>query len=37
LTQARPAGSVPPTSTVVGVQSLFAEGFLVEIQVVATV
>ncbi len=37
LTEARPAGSVPPTSTVVGVQSLFAEGFLVEIQVVATV
>src|SRR5690606_41501976 len=37
LTQARTAGSVPPTSTVVGVQSLFAERFLVEIQVVATV
>ncbi|MHC3921956.1 RidA family protein [Alcaligenes nematophilus] len=37
LTQARPAGSIPPTSTLVGVQSLFAEGFLVEVQVVATI
>ena len=35
LTRARPDGSVPPSSTVVGVQSLFADGFLVEVQVVA--
>lgn len=37
LTAARPAGSIPPTSTVVGVRTLFAAGFLVEVQVVATV
>ncbi|MCO4860741.1 RidA family protein [Cupriavidus sp. WGlv3] len=36
LASERPPGSVPPTSTVVGVQTLFAPGFLVEVQVVAT-
>ncbi|RZT42506.1 RidA family protein [Cupriavidus agavae] len=36
LAAIRPTGSVPPASTVVGVQSLFAPGFLVEVQVVAT-
>ncbi|SPC18076.1 RidA family protein [Cupriavidus taiwanensis] len=36
LASARPPGAVPPTSTVVGVQTLFAPGFLVEVQVVAT-
>ena len=35
LAAARPVGSIPPASTVVGVQSLFAPGFLVEVQVVA--
>ncbi|WP_280417925.1 RidA family protein [Nocardia carnea] len=35
LTAARPAGVLPPASTAVGVETLFAAGFLVEIQVVA--
>lgn len=33
---ARPAGCQPPASVAVGVQTLFAPGFLVEVQVVAT-
>jgi 2-iminobutanoate/2-iminopropanoate deaminase len=33
---ARPAGSRPPASVAVGVETLFAPGFLVEVQVVAT-
>lgn len=37
LSAARPKGSIPPTSTAVGVRTLFAEGFLVEIQVVAAI
>lgn len=37
ITAARLPGATPPTSVAVGVQTLFAPGFLVEIQVVATV
>ncbi|MEW1833172.1 RidA family protein [Streptomyces sp. NPDC088196] len=32
----RGAGQIPPASTCVGVETLFAEGYLVEIEVVAT-
>jgi 2-iminobutanoate/2-iminopropanoate deaminase len=34
---ARPSGCLPPASVAVGVETLFAPGFLVEVQVVATV
>ncbi|QFZ81584.1 RidA family protein [Variovorax paradoxus] len=37
ITAARLPGATPPASVAVGVQTLFAPGFLVEIQVVATV
>ncbi len=36
LAGARPPGATPPSSVAVGVQTLFAPGFLVEVQVVAT-
>ncbi|WP_075123380.1 RidA family protein [Pseudomonas aeruginosa] len=35
ISVARPPGSLPPSSVAVGVESLFAPGFLVEVQVVA--
>jgi 2-iminobutanoate/2-iminopropanoate deaminase len=37
IASARPPGCRPPASVAVGVETLFAPGFLVEIQVVATV
>ena len=36
LAAARPPGGTPPSSVAVGVETLFAPGFLVEIQVVAS-
>lgn len=37
IASARPPGARPPASVAVGVETLFAPGFLVEVQVVATV
>jgi 2-iminobutanoate/2-iminopropanoate deaminase len=37
IASARPPGCRPPASVAVGVETLFAPGFLVEVQVVATV
>ncbi|MFG2375487.1 RidA family protein [Streptomyces sp. NPDC048504] len=36
IASCRGEGQTPPASTCVGVETLFAEGFLVEIEVVAT-